>query len=92
MRFLHYKHKANLVKRDLVVATTNHSVAICISVERATGKLIKKGKVSDGILNMVEMAFRTCDPSFACATHSLPGQMPLIVSIFDQDKELVKKS
>jgi len=47
--------------------------------------------VFDGILNMVEMAFRACDPSFACATHSLPGQMPLIVSIFDQDKELVRK-
>ena len=29
---------------------------------------------------MVEMAFRAYDPCFGCATHSLPGQMPLEVT------------
>ena len=33
------------------------------------------------MLNMVEMAFRIYDPCFSCATHSLPGQMPLTVEI-----------
>ncbi|GAI60985.1 unnamed protein product, partial [marine sediment metagenome] len=43
-------------------------------------ELIKKGKVvSEGLLNMVEMAFRAYDPCMACATHALPGQMPLEV-------------
>ena len=28
---------------------------------------------------MIEMAFRAYDPCFGCATHSLPGQMPLTV-------------
>ena len=28
---------------------------------------------------MVEMAFRAFDPCYSCATHSLPGQMPLHV-------------
>jgi len=34
---------------------------------------------------MVEMAFRLYDPCFGCATHTLPGQMPLIVTIRDLD-------
>jgi hypothetical protein len=42
-------------------------------------------------LNMVEMAFRAYDPCLACATHSLPGEMPLIVSIYDREKKLVKE-
>jgi len=89
----HYKTDSNgrITNVNLIVATTNNSAAICMSVERAAQKLIKKGKVSDGILNMVEMAFRAYDPCFACATHSLPGQMPLIVSIINDQKEVIQK-
>jgi F420-non-reducing hydrogenase large subunit len=53
--------------------------------------LIKNGEVSDGLLNMVEMAFRAYDPCFACATHSLPGQMPLEVNIYDNKKQIYKR-
>jgi F420-non-reducing hydrogenase large subunit len=56
-------------------------------VEAATG-LIHEGKVSDGLLNMVEMAFRAYDPCFACATHYAVGQMPLKVEIYDSEKHL----
>ena len=35
------------------------------------------------MLNRVEMAFRLYDPCFGCATHALPGQMPLEIRIFD---------
>ena len=31
------------------------------------------------------MAFRAYDPCFGCATHSLPGQMAMIVTIRDAD-------
>ena len=47
--------------------------------------MIKQGKVDDGILNQVEMAFRAYDPCHGCATHALPGHMPLIVRVFDAD-------
>ena len=40
-----------------------------------------EGEVSEGILNKVEMAFRAYDPCHACATHSLPGSMPLVVAV-----------
>jgi F420-non-reducing hydrogenase large subunit len=39
---------------------------------------IKPGvEPTEGILNRIEMAFRAFDPCYSCATHSLPGQMPL---------------
>jgi F420-non-reducing hydrogenase large subunit len=37
------------------------------------------------------MAFRAYDPCFGCATHSLPGEMPMIVDIYDIKKQLVKE-
>jgi F420-non-reducing hydrogenase large subunit len=39
---------------------------------------------------MVEMAFRAYDPCFACATHTLPGGLPLEVKIYDGNKKLYK--
>ena len=48
-----------------------------MSVEKAAKGLIKSGKVTEGLLNMVEMAFRAYDPCLGCATHSLPGHLPL---------------
>jgi F420-non-reducing hydrogenase large subunit len=53
--------------------------------------MIKNGKVNDGILNKVEMAFRAYDPCFACSTHCLPGTSPIEISIYNKDKDLVKK-
>ena len=78
-------------KVNLIVATTNNSAAIAISVAKAAKGLIKNGNISDGLLNMVEMAFRAYDPCFACATHSLPGTTPLEVSIYSKEGELIKK-
>jgi len=80
-----------LTKVNLIVATQNNSAAINMSVEKAAKSLIKKGNVPDGILNMIEMAFRAYDPCHACATHSLPGGMPLEVKVYDSEGDLVKK-
>lgn len=80
-----------LQKVNLIVATQNNAAAICLSIEKAARNLIHQGQVSEGILNMVEMAFRAYDPCFACATHSLPGEMPLVVHIYDQEKKLLRE-
>jgi F420-non-reducing hydrogenase large subunit len=80
-----------VTKANLIVATICNSAAICMSVERAAKKLIQKGQISDGILNMVEMAFRAYDPCFGCASHTLPGQMPLIVTIRGPQGQLVRE-
>jgi F420-non-reducing hydrogenase large subunit len=91
--FHHYKTDENGLLRNvnLLVATQNNYAAICMSILKAARGLIKNSKVSEGILNMVEMAFRAYDPCFACATHSLPGDMPLIVRIYDKNREIVEE-
>jgi F420-non-reducing hydrogenase large subunit len=38
---------------------------------------------------MVEMAFRAYDPCLGCATHSLPGGMPLLVRVRNAGGEVV---
>ena len=80
-----------LTKVNLIVATVNNAAAINMSIDKAARSLIKKGQVSEGILNMVEMAFRAYDPCHACATHSLPGRMPLEVNIYDSKGDLIRK-
>ncbi len=74
-----------LTRVNLIVGTTNNYAPISMSIKRAAEKLIQKGKVDDALLNQVEMAFRLYDPCLSCATHSLPGAMPLEITIRDHD-------
>jgi F420-non-reducing hydrogenase large subunit len=89
----HYKlNREGLVdKVNLIVATTNNYADICMSVRDAAKGLIRGGQVNDGLLNMVEMAFRAYDPCFGCSTHSLPGTAPLTVEIYDRRRNLYRK-
>ncbi|MCW3996582.1 MAG: Ni/Fe hydrogenase subunit alpha [Candidatus Bathyarchaeota archaeon] len=89
----HYTLDKDALVKDvnLIVATTNNYPAICMSIRDAAKGLIHGGKVDQGILNMVEMAFRAYDPCFGCATHAAVGQMPLTVEVFDAQKRLVSK-
>ena len=90
----HYQtdDKGIVQKVNLIVATAHNYPAMNMSVKKAAQGLIKKGQeVSEGLLNMVEMAFRAYDPCMACATHTLPGQMPLEVVIRDSRGNVVEK-
>jgi F420-non-reducing hydrogenase large subunit len=80
-----------LTRVNLIVGTTNNYAPIAMSIKKAAQSLIKSGTViSNGLLNRIEMAFRAYDPCFACATHSLPGQMPLEVTICNADGEIIQ--
>ncbi len=88
----HYKTDKNgiITEANLIVATVNNAAAICMSIEKAARGLIKGGKVSEGLLNMVEMAFRAYDPCFACATHTLPGKMALFINVRDKEGDIIQ--
>jgi len=88
----HYKtdQKGIITEANLIVATVNNAAAICMSIEKAARGLIKRGKVSEGLLNMVEMAFRAYDPCFACATHTLPGKLPLSINVRDKEGNIIQ--
>lgn len=83
--FHHYKTDPHglVTQANLIVATQNNAARIAMSVDKAARGAIHNGKVDDGILNMIEMGFRAYDPCHGCATHALPGQMPLIVRLYD---------
>ena len=89
----HYRtdERGVLTKVNLIVGTTNNYAPIAMSIKKAAQSLIKKGTViTEGLLNRIEMAFRAYDPCFGCATHSLPGQMPLEVVIRDAHGQVVQ--
>lgn len=77
-------------KANLIVATQGNAARIAMSVEKAAKGVLSGKEVSEGLLNMVEMAFRAYDPCFGCATHTLPGTMPLEANIHGPDGEIVR--
>jgi F420-non-reducing hydrogenase large subunit len=81
-----------LTQVNLIVGTTNNNAAINMSVKKAAQGLIKKGvEIKEGLLNTIEMAYRAYDPCMACATHTLPGQMPLEVTIRDSEGDILER-
>ena len=90
----HYQTDENgiLTKVNMIVGTTNNYAPIAMSVKKAAQSLITKGTVvTEGLLNTIEMGFRNYDPCMSCATHSLPGQMPLEVTIRDVEGNEIER-
>ncbi|MDZ7860291.1 MAG: Ni/Fe hydrogenase subunit alpha [Candidatus Krumholzibacteriota bacterium] len=89
----HYEadERGIITAANLIVATVANSAAMNIGIERAAKKYIRNGEVNDGLLNMVEMAFRAYDPCLSCATHSLPGKMPLQIRLMKDADTVIGK-
>ncbi len=84
--------KGIIKKANLIVATVNNVAAISMSVNKAAKALIKPGKkITEGLLNRIEMAWRPYDPCFGCATHTLPGQAPMEVTIYNSQGEVIER-
>lgn len=84
--------KGVIQKANLIVATVNNAAAVNMSINKAARALIKPGvEITEGLLNRIEMAWRPYDLCLACATHTLPGQSPLPIHVYDSKGELIKK-
>jgi len=78
--------KGLIKKCNLIVGTTNNYAAICMTVKKAAEGVIRKGKkITEGLLNRIELAWRAYDPCMGCATHALPGELPLEITVYDAD-------
>lgn len=75
---------------NLIVATGNNNAAMNRSVYEVAKDYIKKGQVTEGILNRVEAAIRCYDPCLSCSTHAL-GQMPLLIQLRTPDGQIIKQ-
>ena len=76
---------------NLIVSTTNNNEPMNRAVGCVARALLTGAKeITEGMLNAVEVAIRAYDPCLSCATHAY-GQMPLEVSLFDSEGQLVSK-
>jgi NAD-reducing hydrogenase large subunit len=58
------------------------------SVRVVAEQYLQGDKITEPLLNLVEIAIRAYDPCLSCATHAL-GQMPLRVTLRDADGKVL---
>ena len=77
---------------NLIVSTTHNNEGMNRAVKDVAVKhLSGKDKITEGMLNQVEVAIRAYDPCLSCATHAL-GQMPLQVDLIDAAGQLIDRA
>lgn len=91
--FHHYKTSPRGIVEEvnLIVATVQNNAGISMSVKEAARSLIKTDKVSEGLMNRVEMVVRAYDPCIACASHSInrtSGNWP--IQIYDAKGNMIE--
>jgi NAD-reducing hydrogenase large subunit len=87
----HYRvdEKGKITKCNLIVSTTHNNEPMNQAVRWvAQHELNHQKKITNEMLNRVEVAIRAYDPCLSCATHAI-GQMPLQVSLYDHNKKLI---
>ncbi|MBA7629288.1 NAD-reducing hydrogenase HoxS subunit beta [subsurface metagenome] len=77
-------------KVNLIVATQNNNLAMNRAIYLVARDYVKVDKLTEGMLNRVEVAIRCYDPCLSCATHAL-GQMPLEVVICSSKGDVVER-
>jgi NAD-reducing hydrogenase large subunit len=85
----HYWVDANglIEKLNLIVSTGHNNLAMNRAVREIAKSYIKKGKVSEGLLNRIEGGIRAYDPCLSCSVHAV-GKMPLVVEVVNAAGEL----
>ncbi len=91
--FHHYRVDENdqVTMANLIVSTTSNNEPMNRAVRQvAEQHLSGRDRITEGLLNHVEVAIRAYDPCLSCATHAL-GQMPLAVELRDADGRLLDR-
>jgi NAD-reducing hydrogenase large subunit len=81
----HYEvsEKDEITRCNLIVSTTHNNMAMNKAVELVAKKSLEgQEKISEPMLNEIEVAIRAYDPCLSCATHAM-GEMPLDVKVLD---------
>jgi len=80
----HYKIDDNdqIVRCNLIVSTTHNNQAMNEGIRQVARQFLDGRKLTEGLLNHIEVAIRAFDPCLSCATHAL-GKMPLELELLD---------
>jgi NAD-reducing hydrogenase large subunit len=93
--FHHYKVNDDdqITMANLIVSTTHNNEPMNRAVAKVADEYISGvPKITEGLLNRVEVAIRAYDPCLSCATHAL-GKMPLKITLYDyQGNEIASKT
>lgn len=90
--FHHYQVNAEglITKANLIVSTTSNNQAMNESVRTVANTYLDGQKISEELLNHLEVAVRAYDPCLSCATHAL-GKMPLQIELVNSDGILLDR-
>jgi len=77
-------------KASLIVSTTNNNQAMNESIRKVANQYLDGHRLSEALLNQVEVAIRAYDPCLSCATHAM-GKMPMELNLVDDNGELVDR-
>ncbi|MCR4297686.1 MAG: nickel-dependent hydrogenase large subunit, partial [Gallionella sp.] len=82
----HYKvdEHDQIIRCNLIVSTTHNNQAMNEAIRQVARQYIDGRKLTEGMLNHIEVAIRAFDPCLSCATHAL-GKMPLEVELLDAE-------
>ena len=82
----HYRVDENdlVTMCNLIVSTTHNNQAMNEAVRQVARRYLSGRKITEGLLNHIEVAIRAFDPCLSCATHAL-GKMPLQVELLDAE-------
>jgi NAD-reducing hydrogenase large subunit len=82
----HYRVDENdqVVRANLIVSTTHNNQAMNLAIREVARQYLDGRKLTEGLLNHIEVAVRAFDPCLSCATHAM-GKMPLSVQLLDAE-------
>ncbi|MFA7280003.1 MAG: Ni/Fe hydrogenase subunit alpha [Sterolibacterium sp.] len=73
-----------IIRANLIVSTTHNNQPMNEAIRQVARQYLNGKKLTEGLLNHIEVAIRCFDPCLSCATHAL-GQMPLEVELIDAE-------
>lgn len=88
--FHHYEvdDRGIITKASLIVSTTNNNQAMNESIRKVANQYLDGHRLSEALLNQVEVAIRAYDPCLSCATHAI-GKMPMQLNLVNDRGELI---
>jgi len=89
----HYEvdDKGMITKCNLIVSTTHNNEAMNRAVQWVAQEVLdEQKKITEPMLNQVEVAIRAFDPCLSCATHAM-GKMPLNIRLFDAEGNILQE-
>jgi NAD-reducing hydrogenase large subunit len=76
---------------NLIDSTTNNNEPNNVAVNHAAKQFMQgQQKITEGMMNAVEVAIRAYDPCLSCATHAM-GRMPLEIVLVDNNNNIIDK-